>query len=300
MCLLPSLSFADVEQNLIKRIAVFPIADANLSSSEDAWWQMRELLTKDQKFLVASRRFMINRGVFQPRKSLKPADAIILSKILDAHALVISFVEDRVLKMKVYEGENGYLLWEGESQFHPAIPINDQLIKVSLKLMTDFSMAIPYQGYQVIDDAVGKPIFEDDSKKIALVFVGANSEIQSGDTVQWVKVTGDISKAFFNSNPKVTVIAEGKVRKIRGDRVEVEVQKMRDLSDLNENALVRFPREMKRLQDLYSGDEKTSNLSAEYLSSEIKSAAEFNKDQHPTSTALAWIINMATIVLLAF
>src|SRR4051812_42407301 len=89
--ILPVSSWAEVRHTLLRRIAVFPIADANVSTGEEAWWQMRELLTKDQRFFVASRRFMVNRGVFQPRKLLKPADAIILSKILDAQALVVTF-----------------------------------------------------------------------------------------------------------------------------------------------------------------------------------------------------------------
>ncbi len=296
----PVLVKAEVQHTLLRRIAVFPIADANFSSSEEAWWQMRELLTKDQRFFVASRRFMVNRGVFQPRKILKPADAIILSKILDAQALVVTFLKDRTLQMKVYEGENGYLLWEGDAEFHPALPINDQLIRMSTQLMNAFVLAIPYQGFQVTDEVIGKPLYESDSKTYAQIYVGANSKIEKGDPVQWVEVLGEVGQAFFNSTPRVTVIAEGKVLEVKGERAVVEVEKMRDPTELKENSLVRFPQELNRLKELYSDGDKSSSLSPEYLSSDVKNASEFSKDHNPTSSALMWIVNIAGFILLAF
>jgi hypothetical protein len=293
-------AYAEFEHTLIRRVAVFPIAENNSQMSEDAWWQIRDLLTKDQKFLVASRRLMINRGVFQGRKSLKPADAIILAKILDAQALVSTWVADRTMKMRVYDGENGFLFWEGEVEFHPAIPINDQLIKVSLRLMNDFLMAIPYQGFQVTDEVIGKTLYERDSKRFAQVFTGPNSRLKVGDSVQWLTVTGDISQAFLNGAPRITIIAEGVVVSLKNDRAEVEVLKMRDPADLKENALVRFPKELARLQEMYAKEDKTASLSSEYLSSEIRNSSEFNKETNPTVTALAFIANIAGLILLAF
>ncbi|MGZ5280128.1 MAG: hypothetical protein ACXWC9_09310 [Pseudobdellovibrionaceae bacterium] len=298
--ILPISSWAEVRHSLLRRVAVFPIADANVSSGEEAWWQMRELLTKDQRFFVASRRFMVNRGVFQPRKILKPADAIILSKILDAQALVVTFLKERTLHMKVYEGENGYLLWEGDAEFHPALPINDQLIRMSTQLMNTFVLAIPYQGFQVTDDVIGKPIYEEEGKTFAKVFIGANSQIQKGDPAQWIEVTGDVGTAFFNSTTKVTVIADGKVTEIKGNHATIEIEKLRDPTELKDNSLVRFPQELNRLKDLYSDGEKSSSLSPEYFSSEIKNASEFSKDHNSTTSTLMWIANIAGFILLAF
>lgn len=303
MCLallLPAFAKAEVTHHLLRRVAVFPIAQANMSNAEESWWQMREILTKDQRFFVASRRFMINRGVFQPRKILKPADVIILGKILDAQALVVTYLQERVLHMKVYEAENGYLLWEGDGEFHPALPINDQLIRMSSQLMTSFIMAIPYQGFQVSDDSSGKTVYEDDGKQLAQVFIGPNSQVRKGDSAQWVEITGDIGQAFFSSTTKVTVIAEGHVRDLKGDRAVVEIDKMRDPADLKENSLIRFPKEISRLKELYGSGEKSADLAPEYLSSEIKSVSEFSKDHNPTSSALMWISSIAGFILLAF
>lgn len=291
---------ASVEHTLLRRIAVFPIAESRHSSGEEAWWQMREALTKDQRFFVASRRFMINRGVFQPRKGLKPADAIILGKILDAQALVVSYIDDRDFVMKVYDGENGYLLWEGQTQFHPAIPINDQLIKVSVRLIGDFVAAVPYQGFQIIDDVIGKPVYESDGKKIAQVYIGANSQVEAGDTAQWIDLYGDPGQAFFSATNKVEVIAEGRVLTVKGDKAEVEILKLKNFSDLKENSLIRFPKEVTRLQDSFMAEERPADLSHEYLSGEVKSVDEVRKDHNSTASALAWIVNLIGFVLLAF
>lgn len=294
-------SFAEIEQTLIRRIAVFPIADANFAKSEDAWWQMREALTLNQRFQVASRRFMINRGVFQPRKDLKPADAIILAKILDAQALVVSYVKDREFFVKVFDGENGYLLWQEQVGFHPAISINDQIIKAATKSMNSFRLALPYQGFQVVDESINKPVYEDGAKKFAQVFIGSGSGVKAGDPVQWIRVTGDSSGSFLNSAPVVMTVAEGKVSEVKGDRAVVELIKMSSDSVLVENALVRFPMEAKRLVEASAGsDGLTSKLEAEYLTSEMKSVGEFNRDHSEASSSMAWILNLAAFILLAF
>ncbi len=291
---------AELKHSLLRRVAVFPIADANFGNSEEAWWQMREALTKDQRFFVASRRFMVNRGVYQSRKNLKPADAIILAKILDAQALVVAYLQERTLHMKVYEGENGYLLWEGDGEFHPALPINDQLIRMSTQLMSAFISSVPYQAFQVMDEVIGKPVYEENGKTLAQVYLGANTRVQKGDSAQWVEVTGDAGQAFFTTSTKVTVIAEGIVQEVKGERAIIEIEKMRDPQELKENSLVRFPKEISRLKELYGDSEKAATLAPEYLSSEIKNSSEFSKKHSSTSTALMWISSIAGFLLLAF
>lgn len=287
-------SYAEYQLSHIRKIAVFPTAGSNTSFAEDAWWQSREILAKDQKFLVASRRFMINRGVFQARKSLKPADVIILSKILDAQALVTTWIEDRRLKMQVYEGSIGMLLWQSDYEFHPAISINDQLIKASTQLMNNFLTDIPYHGYQVIDPIIGLAVYEKNDKKFAQVFVGAQAVVPVGDPVQWMTAEGNLNSL------KVTIVAEGTVLRQMNDKIEVEINKLKSVDDLFEGALVRLPNQLKKQQEERIGEEKGSNLTAEYLSTEIKNAEDFNKKTNPTVTALSYILNFAGFLLLAF
>jgi hypothetical protein len=295
---------AEFQLKAFKRLAVFPIAEAQYSTSEDAWWQMREFLTKEQRFLVASRRFMVNRGVFQARKTLKPADAIILGKIMEAEALVVSWIEDRTMKMKVYDGQNGFIIWQGEINFHPAISINDQLIRVAGKISQDFISAIPWQGLTVVNNEIKnsaqKVVYEKDGKSYSKVFVGTQKKYAVGDPVQWIEAKGDISNPFLNSGLKIEIIAEGEIKSQEGDTVEVEMIRMRDVADIVENSLVRFPRDLTQLRDLYTADEKSSTLTSEYLSAEMKDPKSFSKDHHPSSTALGFIGNLALFILLAF
>ncbi len=299
-CFLGIHAEARVEHRLLRRVAVFPIADANLSNAEESWWQMREALTHEQRFMVASRRFMINRGVFQPRKVLKPADVIILSKILDAQMLMSVFIEERTLKMKVYEGENGYLLWQGDIQFHPAIAINDQLIRVSTMLMNQFISEIPYQGFVIIDDLIGKPVYSSDNEQSVKIFVGKNSKLAVGDPVQFVEISGQVGQSFFNDNPLIDVIAEGNIKELKDDYAFARIEKAKNLADIKAETLVRFPQEISRLKEIYSQGEKSSNLSAEYLSSEMTDVKE-NKSDHPsTASALSWITGIVGFILLAF
>lgn len=291
---------ADYKHQLLRRVAVFPIANVQGSNSEEAWWQMREVLTQNQRFLVASRRFMINRGVFQPRESLKPADAIILGKILDAQAIVTAFVQERRMYMNVYDGENGYLLWQGEIEFHPALPINEQIVKLSQKMMADFVLALPYQGYVIVDSIREKAVFQEGSERRAWVAIGNTKRISVGDSVQWIEVVGDPTRVFFKEGSQSQVIAEGQVVQVQEDRVLVSIQKLRAESDIQENSLVRFPKEVNLLKDLYSHTDKTSNLSAEYLSAEMKTYDELKKKHPSTSTSLAFIFSLASMILLAF
>lgn len=295
-----SLSYARVEHHLLRRVAVFPIADANLSNAEESWWQMREALTHEQRFMVATRRFMINRGVFQPRKLLKPADVIILSKILDAQMLVTVFIEERTLKLKVYEGENGYLLWQGDAQFHPAIAINDQLIRVSTMLMNQFIAEIPYQGFVIVDEMMEKPVYQNGDDKMAQVFVGKSSKVVAGDPVQFVEISGQVGQAFFNDNPMIDIIAEGTVTDVKDDKAFVKIDKAKNLSDVKLETLVRFPQEMSRLKEIYQQGDKSANLSSEYLSNELTDVKDLHNDHPAAASALNWIAGVLGFFLLAF
>jgi hypothetical protein len=291
--------WAQHEHQVLRKLAVFPIAHAEVSSAEEAWWQARETLTKDQRFFVASRRFMVNRGVFQARENLTPADAIILAKILDAEALVTLTVEERTLSMQVFDGGLGFKLWTGKIQLHPAIQIKDQLVSAAGKLVMDFISAIPYQGYQVKDQTLGKDLMERNEQSFARIFIGGQSEIKSGDPVQWIRLVGETSRVFFAEGAQVQILAEGIVSEVNGDLALVEVKKMRSVSDLTEFSLVRFPKEMERLKESYSLVEVESKLATEYLAADYQKDSS-TKKHNKTSASLTWILSLAAVILLAF
>lgn len=291
---------AEIEHELIRKIAVFPIFEIEPSAvSEEAWWQVREALTRDKKLLIASKRFMVNRGVFQARKTLKPADAIILGKLLDADALMVSFIENRTLKMKVYDAENGYLLWESEYQFHPAISMEEQLSKNCEKLAAEFLRAIPYQGFTLYDEANDKVLIEKEKKIFARVFVGGLSEVQTGDNVQWVSLKAEAGNTHL-LKAKSQVIADGVITEINGDEALVEVQNISDKELIQENTLVRFPKEMAKLRDLFAREAKNLGASTEYLSHDLKPVSELHKETQSSATGFAFFFSLVGFILLAF
>lgn len=290
---------ADHKHKLLRRVAVFPIHQEGVANAEEAWWQMREQLTKDQRFLVASRRFMINRGVFQPRKEFKPADAIILAKILDAQALVVSSIQERRFHLKAYDGENGFLLWEGTMEFHPALSMSDQIVAAAQKMIHDFISDIPYQGFVIIDPLKGHALFEEGGQRRAWVYHGMSKNIDVGDPVEVIEFSGETSRPYF-ANGRAMVVAQGTVVEVQTDRSLVQVEKLRQLEDIKEFALVRFPKEVKRLTEMYSQGAGASALTPEYLSSELKPAGAVDKRHSTTATSLAFIFNLAAMILLAF
>lgn len=291
-------SQAKIEHQRLSRIVVFPIHGNNTNAADEAWWQMRESLTQNERFAVATKRLMINRGVFQARSELKPADAIILGKILDAQALMTTWVIDKSLFQKVYDGENGMLLFESRYELHPAIPLTEQIIKASTRLVQDFMNAIPYQTYQVTDPVIGKSVYSLDGKNVAEIKLVPGLEV--GDQVQWVQVASSGAGAFFGVNAEITVIAEGEVLSLKDKTAIVEVIKVRDLKDLKEESLVRLPKEVQKLRDLFNSTDKAADLGSEYLSADIKDAQQLSENHHSTSSALSWIAGLALFVLLAF
>ncbi|MCB0386940.1 MAG: hypothetical protein KDD43_16215, partial [Bdellovibrionales bacterium] len=60
-------SFAEdsgpVEHPLLRRITVFPVQADNslIKATEEAWWLVREALTENRRFLVASKNFLIQK-----------------------------------------------------------------------------------------------------------------------------------------------------------------------------------------------------------------------------------------------
>src|SRR5262245_25083625 len=96
-----SANAQSAEHTLLRRVAVFPIeAPEELNSKADeAWWELREFLTKDKRFLVATKNFLQQQNVYQPRAELDPAAAIILGKLLDADAVISTFLKERILHM---------------------------------------------------------------------------------------------------------------------------------------------------------------------------------------------------------
>lgn len=291
------------EHQLIRRVVVFPIKTApeNQELADEAWWQMRELLTEGQRFLVASKQFLIRNDVLQARESLEPADAILLGRLLDSHALMVSILENRVLKMKVYDGLNGVLLYSQEARLHPSVAIKDQLVKVARLLVADFMASFPYQGFHMIDPLIGRAVYEEGDILLAQVDVGVKSKIEAGDPVEWIQMSGFTTQALFQGGAKVSAFAEGRVVKVEQNIATVEVVRATKGAAFKEFQLVRFPKEAQRLKAEFSYKEGMRNtIESSLVAPEINPMESLKKERRPLMTTLSIVGSIAGFLLLAF
>lgn len=295
--------FAQTSHTLVRRVTVFPVkVPAELAGEADeAWWELREALTRDKRFLVASKNFLMQKDVYQARGALSPADAIILGKLLDANALVSTWIDDRVLHMRVYEGDYGRPLWEHQLILQPSLPVADQLRPAIVKLANDFIASIPYHGFVVVDSLKGRPVYQEGRRLLVKAEIGAMAEVDVGDPVQLMRVYSDHLKPLFTHGASIEVFAEGRVVEHDGDRITVELDRMNRATAVEEGTMVRLPRELKRLQQFYAlQDTLKTKIDPEFFSPGMTSAQQEVQETKPLVSSLMFIANLAAFLLLAF
>ncbi len=303
VCTLAPQAFAQTNHVLLRRLSVFPIKTSpELSpAAEEAWWELREKLTSDKRFLVASKNFLMQKDVYQARSVLTPADAIILGKLLDANALVTTWIDDRVLHMRVYEGDYGRPLWEHQLTLQPSLPVAEQLEPAVVKLINDFIASIPYHGFVITDPLKGRPVYQEGRRLLVKAEVGANAEIDVGDPAQLIRVYSDHLKPLFTHGASIEVFAEGRVVEHTGSTVLIELDRMNRATSVEDGTMVRLPRELKRLEQAYSlKDSLKSKIDPEFFSPGMTSAKQKVEEKKPLVASLVFIANMAAFLLLAF
>lgn len=291
------------EHQLIRRVVIFPFkTEPDLESvAEDAWWQVREELTKTRRFLVASKQFLIKSDAFQPRGELEPADVLILGKLLDAHALITTQLNGRKLSMQVYDAANGLALYQKQLDLRASQTIKDQLALASRQLIDDFIATMPYQGYTTVDSIVGTAAIRNGDITLAHVDFGAGSRVEVGDVVQWVKVKSTSFAPAFQGGGQLTVIADGKVTKIEDGLADVEISRAPSLKDIREYSLVRAPREAQRLAAQYAIKEKPmATVTTDLVAPEANPGERVSRERRPLLTALSFVGSIAAYLLLAF
>ncbi len=295
-------SWGQTEHKLIRRMAVFPIQVAPKLNSlaEEAWWSLREELTKDKRFLLASRNFLQNKDVFRAHGELGPADVIILSRLLDAHALVTTFLKERQLTMNVYEGEYGRLLWSYTLDLNQSEPLKGQLIKATQRLAQAFIANTPYQGFVIIDHLwEGNVTIPLGRKTIVKASVGTHAKVDIGDVVQFIHIRSEKLQMLFEGDLHIEVFAEGRIIDIGRREVIIEILNATDISHIVEGTLVRLPKEAKRLQEHYGLNWKDKNIRLQYFSSEIYSFQKEENEKKPLALSMAFLFNLAAFLLIA-
>src|SRR5688572_23590279 len=97
-----SYAYAQESEHLpVRKIVVFPfdVPAKDAEASDKAWWKVREELTTNKRFLIASKQLMMRKDVLVPKKDsdINRANAVLLGKHLDADALVVTSLKDREL-----------------------------------------------------------------------------------------------------------------------------------------------------------------------------------------------------------
>ncbi len=296
-------AWAQTEHTLVRRVSVFPIKAGQelTTAAEDAWWELRDAMTKDKRFLVASKNFLMQKDVFQARATLGPADAIILGKLLDANALVTTYLEDRVLHMQVYEGEYGRPLWEQQLMLQPSLPIAEQLKPAVVKLAQNFIASVPYHGFVVVDPLRGRPVYQEGRRLLIKAEIGSGTETDVGDSVQLVRIFSDHIKPLFTHGASVEVFAEGRVVEKSGENIVVELDRLNRSNVIQEGTLIRVPKELKRLQALYALQDSLKNkIDPEFFTPGMTSAKQVEAERKPLVASLMFVANLAAWLLLAF
>jgi hypothetical protein len=250
---------------------------------------------------VASKNFLQQKDVYQARGELKPADAIILGQLLEANAVISTYLQDSQVHMRVYEAEYGRTLWSKSLQLQKSLPTSSQLKQATLRLVRDFISAIPYQGFVLKDSLKKSTVYQDDGRQYVKAQVGVSANIEVGDKIQFVKVRATSLKPLFLDGSTVEVFAEGEVERV--DRSEVTVQLLRatSINDIRQKSLVRIPKEFKRLQQEFAlKSDLNKKIDSAYFSPEMTELDQEIQENKPLITSLSFLGNIGLFLLLAF
>lgn len=285
----------------VQKAVVFPLeTPTNLKAAADeTWWSVREQLTDTKRMLVAAKRFMVQKDVFQPRGDLQPPDVILLSQLLDAEVLITMQLVSRTLRMTAYDSYDGGLLWTESIDLHPSLPIEKQLKDSGLRLSRDFIASLPSQGHTILDPLINRAVYEEGDVRLAKVDVGANSRTAEKDVIQWIRVDRLNEQALFGSGGRIEVIAEGEVLKADKGILTVEIKRAKQLSDVQAFTLVRIPREAEFLTEQFALRGKTQALKPELRYNPMPPAKDQEEEGKPLFAALTAIASMIALLLLA-
>jgi hypothetical protein len=297
----PVVSTDRIPHEVIRRIVVFPLdTDGQFSKEADlAWWKIREFLSDQQRFLVATKRYMQQNEVFQPRKNLLISDVILLAKLLESDCLITTYLENKKLFMNAYSGQDGLLLWKKSIDITASKPISLQLEDLSARLIGDFYASLPYQGFQIVDPLSQEPLMEEGTAILARVDVGAKSSAVPGQKTQWLEIERASPLPLFQGGARIRVIAEGEVVKNDNQVLTVDVKRVKDLKLLGKKSIITIPDEQKRLSEIYaikSSKDIQPNLTM--LSEPMVDAREKNEEARPLLVTLTAIANIVAAVLL--
>lgn len=294
-----------IEYKLIRRVAVFPIqSDKDFGGIlQEAWWEIRSELTRNKRFLVASRKLLEREGLLQGRRNLSSSEVMAMGKQLKSQVLITIWFQAYHLSMVAYEVEGGQVLWSQQLRLDEAAHIQGQLKEASKKLIRAFIAAIPYQGFVVKDKVLGE-IFNLNSDKTfnMSVDIGLNSQVDLGDLAQLIRLRSHRCERRFNGNFDVEVLAAGIVIEKGDSRFRVRFSDFYiNPVQIKEGALIRFPKEFERFQRLYTLPLNKSGAKGETgkrsLGPTYVDESSLKKEEKKSSSSTVHIISMVNLIL---
>ncbi len=291
-----AIARAQEEENWIRRVSVFLPQAESISESlaERGWIAVRKELIDDERFLVASKSFLQEKEVYQARAELKPADALLLGRLLDAQALLTFEYSDYEMKMHFYSGSNGLGLWTSQKKLNPSVPAEEQFITTAIQLTQELLADVPFQAFTVKNEISDRVVYQDEGFDLVKVFKG-KQEIEIGEPALIFQLQRKNLDNLYLKGANKQVFAEGKVLSVNDDIAVVRILAKNEDRKIQVHDLVSFPEQEKRLKEQLSWrNQKFEGL----LMSETRIKKEDVSDSKSFTTAIISIVNLALLILL--
>ena len=290
------------EHKYLNRLVVFPIETSKefRGLADKLWWDVRSQLTKNLKFMVASKEFLVRKEVFKARKRISSVDALILGRLLDAHGIVTYYLNQRVLNMSVRDGRSGQVLWEKKLQLLASVPIKNQLGKALKNLTGQFISDMPYQGHLLSDDIKSSPVFKDGTQMYARVKISQQEKLKVGESIEFFRLLPNSLKPLFMGNFDEIRLARGTIVDAKGEDRLVEIKSIVSGVKLREGDLLRISSIFKNKKSQIIGHEKSiQTIESSVYSPEYDEKEEEYRARGPLVTALTFVLNFGVFLLLA-
>jgi hypothetical protein len=289
--------FASLNLESLRKAVVFPAKGVDDSLLDELWWQTRELLASDGRFDVATRRLMINRQVLSPRGSLKPADSVILGRILDSDILVTQSLANKKVTLAVFRCVDGAALWQEEVLLDSSQRESDQILPIFKGLIENFLKKVPYVGYQTLSPQ-SQALYEPEGHQgFVFVEIPVGQKKTLGDKVYWVKVTYS-GQPLLQSQLSYEILNFGDIVALESPKIlKVKLQKNFDPQRMTLGSLVYG--DFKENLSVETFESRLSTMGAEFLLSEVKTQKKVN-EQSGVATFLGSVLGFSLLLLLAF
>lgn len=286
----------------IRRITLFPLKGISGSISEMLWWKLRERLTEDRRFLIATRNFMSQKNVFQSRGALGASDVILLSKLLGSHTLITSEIADQKVKtihMRAYGGIDGLLMWELSSQLDPSRSVESQIEGACLKMADQMLKDFRFDGSMIVDPIIGSPIYQEGDIPLAKIDIGTKASPKVGQKVLWFQLERRTIEPLYQGGAVETVLAEGEVYDVNREILTVRILRKKAEAILAEKSLVRLVKENDQAFSIEDGS-KSIAIEPGWISGSQSEEAQKPSEKKPLVTALTILSSIVAFLLLAF